>query len=123
MARDGAVAARQAHNLKVVRSNRTPATNLRKLQEMKYYVYCLISEKNKNFHYYGFTSNIDQRIKYHKAGKVRTTNRFLPIRLLGYREFESREEALKYEKELKTKASYRKKFVEELEKEQAHLPA
>lgn len=87
-----------------------------------YYVYCLISLKNPKFHYYGYTSNLDERIKRHQLGKVRTTNRFLPIKLLGYKIFDTQQEALSYEKFLKTKASYRKKFVEELE-QQAHLPA
>jgi predicted GIY-YIG superfamily endonuclease len=80
-----------------------------------YFVYCLVSEKNSKFHYYGFTKDFDKRISYHIQGKVRTTNRFLPIKLLGFREFEDREEALKFEKDLKTKSSYRKRFIRELE--------
>jgi predicted GIY-YIG superfamily endonuclease len=80
-----------------------------------YYVYCLISRKKKRFHYYGFTEDLDNRIKAHKKGKVRTTRRFLPVELLGYRTFKTRGEALRYEKDLKSKASYRKEFVRELE--------
>ncbi len=80
-----------------------------------YFVYCLISKKNSKFHYYGFTSNLEERIERHKKGRVRTTNRYLPVELLGYRTFKTRKEALSFEKELKTKASYRKRFVRRLE--------
>ena len=82
-----------------------------------YHVYCLISKKNSKFHYYGFTGDIEKRLKYHNAGKVRTTRRFFPVELLGYRTFKTKKEALKFEKDLKGKASYRKKFVRDLQEE------
>jgi putative endonuclease len=80
-----------------------------------YYVYCLISKKKERFHYYGFTTNIDSRIIAHKKGKVRTTKRYLPIELLGYRTFKTKKKALEFEKDLKRKASYRRRFVKELQ--------
>lgn len=79
-----------------------------------FYVYCLESEAKENFHYYGFTSNIEKRLEAHKRGKVRTTKRFKSLKLLGYRKFRSRDVALQFEKDLKRKASYRNRFVREL---------
>ncbi|MBD3362953.1 hypothetical protein GF362_04505 [Candidatus Dojkabacteria bacterium] len=72
------------------------------------------SKRNPKFHYYGYTGNLEQRLRYHNRGKVRTTNRFKPVELLGYREFETKEEALEFEKKLKKSASARKKFIKEL---------
>jgi len=53
-------------------------------------------------------------MKAHQAGKVRTTHRFAPVVLLGYKEFVSKQEALNFEKVLKSKASMRKSFIAEL---------
>ncbi|MEP7103830.1 MAG: GIY-YIG nuclease family protein [Candidatus Dojkabacteria bacterium] len=64
-----------------------------------FFVYCLLSEKVSKFHYYGFTSNMEQRLQYHQKGKVKTTKRFLPLKLLGYKVFENEIEALKFEKD------------------------
>lgn len=88
---------------------------------MIFYVYCLISKSNPKFHYYGFTADIDARLSAHKSGKVRTTHRFAPVELLGFREFDNEFEARQFEKDLKSKASYRKKFIADLA--EAHLPA
>jgi len=84
------------------------------LFSIMYYVYCLVSEKNPKFHYYGFTSNLKKRLLAHKNNKVRTTRRFSPVKLLGYKTFFKRNEALKYEKDLKTKASYRRSFIKDI---------
>ncbi len=82
-----------------------------------YYVYCLISERTPKFHYYGFTQNLEERLSYHLQGKVKTTRRYLPVKLLGAVMFKTRERALDYEKQLKTKASYRKLLQRVLQQE------
>jgi len=79
-----------------------------------YYVYCLVSGKKKDFHYYGFTSDIEKRLEYHRKGKVRTTKKYLPIKLYGYRRFNDREKALAYEKKVKRSAKEREKFKKEI---------
>jgi len=68
---------------------------------MIYYVYILISDKDRKF-YVGQTNNIDRRISEHNSGKVLATKGRRPFRLIKYEQFESREDALKREKFYKT---------------------
>ncbi len=77
-------------------------------------VYCLISEKSPKFHYFGFTQDLSVRLKTHQAGQVKSTKAFLPLDLLGFREFSTLEAAIKFEKDLKSKYRVRKKFINDL---------
>jgi len=67
---------------------------------MTHFVYIIKSEKNgKN--YIGSTSNIDQRLKWHNAGKNTSTRYRRPFKLIYKREFGSKINALSYERWLK----------------------
>ena len=64
--------------------------------------------------YVGSTADIKQRLKYHNAGKVRSTKAYRPWILLEKIECSSRSEAVKLEKFMKTgqqKELLRKKYV------------
>ena len=89
---------------------------------MKFTVYILYSEKfNKHYtgfitnsvkigphntdqDYTGFTSNIESRIKSHNEFGKDWTGRYRPWKLMYTKEFESKTEAMTYEKWLKTGA-------------------
>lgn len=68
---------------------------------MKYYVYILKSLKNNDI-YIGSTENIEIRIKLHNSGKVKSTKFYRPWQLLERQEFDSRSEAVRQERFLKT---------------------
>jgi putative endonuclease len=68
---------------------------------MKYYVYILKSFKN-DYIYIGSTADIYIRVKRHNQGKVKSTKGYRPWRLLEYQEFDSRSDAVKHERFLKT---------------------
>lgn len=48
-----------------------------------YYVYVLISEKDKRF-YVGYTNDLKKRVKEHSSGRVDSTKNRLPLQLIYY---------------------------------------
>ena len=66
-----------------------------------YFVYVLKSDENDDI-YIGSTENIQNRLGQHNSGKVRSTKAYKPWRLLEYREFLTRPEAVRHERFLKT---------------------
>ncbi|MBI4119987.1 MAG: GIY-YIG nuclease family protein [Parcubacteria group bacterium] len=66
-----------------------------------YFVYVLKSLKNGDV-YVGSTDNVNKRLRQHNYGKVRSTKFYRPWKLLEYREFQTRSEAVRYERFLKT---------------------
>jgi putative endonuclease len=82
----------------------------------KYYTYVLFSDKFLRL-YIGQTDNLKRRLKQHLNGKVNSTQRYLPYRLIYFEMFESRSDAVRREKELK-KTSGRKfvsKYINNIE--------
>ncbi|MEK7573738.1 MAG: GIY-YIG nuclease family protein [Patescibacteria group bacterium] len=65
-----------------------------------YYVY-IIKLKNGKF-YTGSSSNLQNRIKEHDAGRVMATKAYRPVRLVYYSAFKSKSKAVKFELYLKT---------------------
>lgn len=45
-----------------------------------------------------FSRDVAKRVGEHSKGKVKTTKRFLPLEILGFKEFETKIEALNFEK-------------------------
>jgi putative endonuclease len=66
-----------------------------KLKKM-HFAYILKSEKTGRY-YYGSTSDLEQRLKNHNSGKVKSTKSGRPWVIHYYETFESKEEALKRE--------------------------
>ncbi|GAA0891229.1 hypothetical protein GCM10009122_09080 [Fulvivirga kasyanovii] len=65
-----------------------------------YYVYIIESQIDKSW-YYGYSQNVEKRLGYHNNGESRYTKRKTPWQLIFCRSFESKTEALKFEKYLK----------------------
>lgn len=68
---------------------------------MPFYVY-VIRSVNHNRNYTGFTSNLKKRIKEHNSGTTKSTIPYFPWKLVFFEIFESKIEALKREKFLKS---------------------
>jgi putative endonuclease len=68
---------------------------------LMFYVYVLKSQQTKSL-YKGQTENVVNRLKEHNNGKVKSTKAYLPWEMVYIEEFESRDEAVKREKYLKS---------------------
>ena len=68
---------------------------------MEYYTYILYSEKDQR-RYVGSTEDVLKRLNTHNAGMVTATKYRTPFRLLFYKKFQTRAEAMKYERFLKS---------------------
>ncbi len=66
----------------------------------KFFVYCLYSDIHDRL-YIGQTANIEIRFKQHCKGKVISTRRYLPYRIIYFEEVTDRASAFRREKELK----------------------
>jgi putative endonuclease len=56
------------------------AGSSRLLRKMEYYVYALVSEKDKTI-YIGISKNVEERIKQHNAGMTKSTKSKRPLKL------------------------------------------
>ena len=68
---------------------------------MPHYVYILQSEKDKKY-YIGETADVTARLLFHNAGMQRSTRHRIPFILILVEQFETREQALKREKQIKS---------------------
>jgi putative endonuclease len=68
---------------------------------MYYYVYVLLSEKDNQF-YTGYTSNINERKRYHDEGKVGSTKNRRPLKLIYWEGCLNQQDATRREKYLKS---------------------
>jgi putative endonuclease len=68
---------------------------------MQFTVYILYSTVH-NKHYTGFTSNLEQRLLSHNELGKAFTSKFRPWKLIYTKQFNSKQEALIYERWLKT---------------------
>ncbi len=65
-----------------------------------FFVYILEAFESKRY-YIGQTENLEERVKRHNQGKNLSTKAYIPWRLKWWREFETRSEAIRVERELK----------------------
>jgi len=70
-----------------------------------YYVYLLQSQIDKSY-YTGFTTNLNQRLIEHNAGKVAYTCSKLPFYLIWYCAFVDKIKATQFEKYLKSGSGF-----------------
>ncbi|MFZ0454922.1 MAG: GIY-YIG nuclease family protein [Ignavibacteriaceae bacterium] len=75
---------------------------------MKYFVYILQSDKDKQF-YVGFTTDLKKRLEQHNHGKAKSTRFRRPLRLVYCEIGLDLSDALHREKYLKT--SYGKRYI------------
>ena len=73
-----------------------------------YYVYVLQSHKDSHL-YTGFTLDLKRRLKAHNKGKVYSTKKRTPLKLIYYEACLSQEDATSREKYLKS--TYGKRFI------------
>ena len=73
---------------------------------MKFFVYILFSKKFDTF-YIGQTNNVEERYNRHNKGYEKATKRYIPWKLIGYIEKESRIEAVALEIKLKNLSKLR----------------
>ncbi len=66
-----------------------------------YYVYVLLSQKDKKF-YIGFTNDLKRRLKEHNSGKNISTKSRLPLKLIYYEAHLSKADAARRERYFKT---------------------
>lgn len=66
-----------------------------------YYTYVLQSQSDKKF-YTGFTTDLKLRFKLHQNGKVPSTKRRVPLKLIYYEACLTQQDATRREKYLKT---------------------
>ncbi|MFY0651880.1 MAG: GIY-YIG nuclease family protein, partial [Cyclobacteriaceae bacterium] len=66
-----------------------------------YFVYILRS-RVQNWNYIGQTKDLKTRIKQHNSGKTRSTKAYIPLDLIYFEVLETRDEAVKREKYLKS---------------------
>ncbi|MBU4210622.1 GIY-YIG nuclease family protein [Patescibacteria group bacterium] len=78
-----------------------------------YYVYLIQSLKDGKY-YIGQTNDFQKRLKEHNEGKVKSTKHRTPFKLIGYEEYEKRNEARWREHSLKKSVWKRKKFISDL---------
>lgn len=64
-----------------------------------FYMYVLIMSNDQL--YIGFTPNLKERIQKHKDGKAFTTKKYLPVKLVYYECYLSKEDALVREYQIK----------------------
>lgn len=79
-----------------------------------YYVYLLKSLKD-NKYYIGQSNNPNKRLVIHNSGQVQSTKSRTPFILVGYRSYNSRNDARWAEYNLKKHSDKKKKFIKELE--------
>jgi putative endonuclease len=79
---------------------------------MNFYTYVIYSKKFNRF-YKGHCQDLNDRLKQHNQGQTRSTRPFIPWELIWHETFNTRKEAIKREKYLKTAAGRRflKKFI------------
>jgi putative endonuclease len=68
---------------------------------MPHYIYILQSDKDGKY-YIGESSDVAARLIFHNSGKQRSTKHRIPFKLILVEEYESREYALKREKQIKS---------------------
>ena len=61
-----------------------------------FFSYILLSEKDGKY-YYGSTSNLENRLKTHNNGKVKSTKGRRPLRIHFFEKFTNRSDAVKRE--------------------------
>lgn len=68
---------------------------------MKFYTYILKSEKD-NSYYIGSTNSIENRLKAHNYGRVRSTKYRRPFNLIYKEEYSTLKEAINRERQIKS---------------------
>ena len=66
------------------------------------------------WYYVGSTNRLEQRLKEHNSGKVRSTKSFSPLEIVYTRQFETEKEARCYEQKIKKCRIEKEKIINAL---------
>jgi len=83
---------------------------------MMYYVYIVQSELDKEF-YIGMTADLKRRYSEHQTGRVESTRHRLPMKLLCYEAYNTKEKAARREEYLKSsdgRKDIKKRIIESI---------
>ena len=80
-----------------------------------YFVYIIKSLKY-NRHYIGFTENLNERLRRHNKGDVKSTKFYGPWKLVYFEKFDNKKDARKREIFLKKTAKAREEIFEKVNK-------
>lgn len=69
-----------------------------------YYVY-ILQLKDKSY-YTGYSTDLKTRIKTHNEGRVKSTKKLRPIKLIFYAAFSNKKKAIEFEKYLKPSSGF-----------------
>ena len=80
---------------------------------MTYFVYLIVSnlKKNKKISYVGYTNNLKKRISLHNLGKGAKFTRGKKWKLVYYKRYDSKSQAMKYEYALKKNYKLRREIL------------
>ena len=78
-----------------------------------FFVYVLKSEKDEST-YTGFTSNLENRLIQHNAGKTKSLKSKLPMRIVYFEAYETKELAIQREQELKKNRSVKEQLFKRI---------
>ena len=76
-----------------------------------WYIYIIYSEKLDRY-YVGYTDNLSWRLERHNLGWGRFTKGGIPWELIYFEKYQTKQEALKREREIKSKKS--RKYIENI---------
>ena len=96
-------------------ARRMPGESTYSILQM-HYVYILQSERDKKF-YIGMTADLKRRYSEHQAGRVESTKHRLPMKLLCYEAYQTKEEAARREEFLKSsdgRKDIKKRIIESM---------
>jgi putative endonuclease len=72
-----------------------------------FYVYVIRSVVDPSYHYKGFCSDIEERLKEHNAGQTKSIKHKIPFELVYVEQYNNLDSAIKREKYFKTGAGRR----------------
>ncbi len=75
------------------------------VQKTMYYFYVLQSQTNKDWFYKGSTPDLKKRIEKHNLGQVTATKPYLPLRLVYYEAYLTKDSAIAREMSVKNGGS------------------
>ena len=81
---------------------------------MNWYVYFLKSE-TKSWYYVGSTNRLEERVKEHNLGKVKSTKLYRPLKLVYSHELATEKEARNYERKIKDMRKEKERIIRIIE--------
>lgn len=75
----------------------------------------MIKSAQKNWYYIGSTDSLTRRLSEHNKGRVISTKRYIPLKLVFLKELKTEKEAREYEKRLKKRRKEKEELIRKIE--------